>query len=500
MNMLENKHQGEDSPIIFKKGILLAAAFVLIVAAGMRWNVSIAGWLYPIPLLLYIRLGYPFKSLFWVMSAAFILQVMKIASEPLYAAIALGAGLQASIFMALILHLTKKMGERIKNKSYVYTPVVFASLMTLFEFGAAKLSIFGVWGMAANTQLENLPLLQLASLTGAYGISFLIMWTAALSEGLLFRIASGAAFEGAFKKGGAILAALLFAAYAFGGIRLDQMNKGPTVHVAGVSAKGHGIVEVMQSEEARLANNAEVYELLEKAATQRVELVVSNEGALFIKPAEEETMRQTLSELARRRHVAMAIGYVVYRGADQKFLNQMIILDANGDVLQKYDKQFIPPGEPAEHRESQIRSVDLLLGGAPAKISGAICYDFDSIDLTKEHGKSGSGLALLPSSDWRGIDPIHTQMARLRAIEQGYSVARSSRSSTSEFYDPYGRVRGSLAWHEENNGILTAQLPLTPISTIYKKAGDWFAYLNIIFLAVTFLRAARKDREPSVRG
>jgi apolipoprotein N-acyltransferase len=63
-------------------------------------------------------------------------------------------------------------------------------------------------------------------------------------------------------------------------------------------------------------------------------------------------------------------------------------------------------------------------------MSGALCYDYDFPALAAQHGSLGVDLVALPSSDWRGIDPIHTQMAAVRAIEQGVSIVRSTVLST----------------------------------------------------------------------
>ena len=486
MNTLDEKKEKQKFSQILRKEVLLGLAFVLIIATGMRWNVAIAGWLYPIPLLMYVRMGYPWKSLIGVMFLAFLLEVLKIASEPMYAMIALGAAIQITLSMSLILYLVNKFQNKMGKDKDIIVPLIFASLVTLAEYMGAQFSVLGVWGMAANTQLDNLPMLQVASVTGAYGISFIMMWFSAVAESLIFKIANNHAIDRAYKKSIMALCLTLIMVYIFGAYRLDMANQGPSIHVTGVSAKKYGVGDVMKSEAARLANNDEVFELLEKGAVN-TEILVSNEGALFIKPEEEKVTMETLRLLAKKHEIYLAVGYIIYRGQGKKFLNQMAIVNSHGEILQKYDKQFIPPGEPSEWRKSEIQSFELLPNfvhdNKGLKISGAICYDFDSMALTKSHGKSGSGLVLLPSSDWRGIDPIHTQMARLRAIEQGFSVARSVRASISEFYDPFGRIRGSLAWFENNDGILTAQLPVIPVSTPYKAAGDWFVYLNMFFLS-----------------
>ena len=54
--------------------------------------------------------------------------------------------------------------------------------------------------------------------------------------------------------------------------------------------------------------------------------------------------------------------------------------------------------------------------------AGAICYDYDFPYLGLENARLNPSLVVLPSSDWKGIDSIHAQMASVRAIEGGYSL------------------------------------------------------------------------------
>ena len=50
-------------------------------------------------------------------------------------------------------------------------------------------------------------------------------------------------------------------------------------------------------------------------------------------------------------------------------------------------------------------------------------------------------MILVPASDWRAIDPLHTHMALLRGIESGCSVIRQT-----TLFDPAGYV-GLAYWY-----------------------------------------------------
>jgi apolipoprotein N-acyltransferase len=113
----------------------------------------------------------------------------------------------------------------------------------------------------------------------------------------------------------------------------------------------------------------------------------------------------------------------------------------------------------------------ILKGVAPIRVlarpwgraAGAICYDYDFPALAREHANGGAGVVMVPGGDWRGIDPHHSLMVRVRAIEGGMSVVRPVRDGTSMMFDAYGRVRASLGAWEANEGIIIGTVPTQQI-------------------------------------
>jgi hypothetical protein len=92
-------------------------------------------------------------------------------------------------------------------------------------------------------------------------------------------------------------------------------------------------------------------------------------------------------------------------------------------------------------------------------VGGAICYDYDFPYLAAKFGKAGADIMALPSSDWRGIDPIHTEMAAYRAIEQGHSVIRSTRFGLSAAITPYGEMVARMSSFDNNDKIMVTTVP-----------------------------------------
>jgi len=108
--------------------------------------------------------------------------------------------------------------------------------------------------------------------------------------------------------------------------------------------------------------------------------------------------------------------------------------------------------------------------------------------MALQHARLGVDVVALPSSDWRGIDPIHAQMATLGAISGGFSLIRSTRFGLSVIADPYGRIR---AWHSSFEGGRTVigEVPRHPPRTWYTTIGNAPVYLCAVFLLVVAAHA-----------
>jgi len=154
-----------------------------------------------------------------------------------------------------------------------------------------------------------------------------------------------------------------------------------------------------------------------------------------------------------------------------RYDNKYVWITAAGDVAEQYSKHFPVPGEPKTAGTKPIEVLQRPYG----KVAGAICYDDDCPKLAREHSLLGAELVVVPSSDWFGIQPYHAQMARMRAIEGGFSILRPVRWSTSVAYDNKGRLLQSADYFE-NERVMLAEIPILHIATLYSRLGDWPAY------------------------
>jgi apolipoprotein N-acyltransferase len=232
------------------------------------------------------------------------------------------------------------------------------------------------------------------------------------------------------------------------------------------------------------ARNAIVDTLLRdsaRAATAGARLVVWTEAAALVMPGEEETgFLQRVAELARAHRVDIVAAYVVPAspGHILPYQNEYRWFGPEGVERQAYWKHHPAPGEPVVVGHGPLAAVDTAFGRA----GGAICYDYDYPQVALEHARLGVDVVALPSSDWRGIDPVHTQMAALGAVAGGFSLVRSTRFGLSAIVDPLGRMR---AWHSSFEGgapLLIAEVPRHHLNTVYAVAGDVLVFTCMVLL------------------
>ncbi|WP_242352067.1 nitrilase-related carbon-nitrogen hydrolase [Anaeromyxobacter sp. SG64] len=454
---------------------LSLAGIVLVFLAGNRGGTALLAWVAPVPLALAaVRLrGWRRRLvLLAVCAAALSLQSLKMVTPPVAAPFALlfGVPLGALVWLTLVLWDAIR-----RHAGAAWSILAFAALTALGDVIGFALSPAGHWAAFAASQSDNLPLLQLASLGGLGFVGFVMALPAGAAAALLASSAPDRPWRTSIAA-----ATIVVAAHVWGSLRLDAADAGPTVRVAAVTVD---FPEPLTSMEDLRGNVDVLFARSELAARRGAELVVWNEVATLVEPSQEAALLARGADFARREGVDLVLAYgVVVSSAPFVIDNAYVWLGTKGETLERYRKHVLPPGEPSLRGEEPLRVLDRSWGRA----AGAICYDYDFPALARAHARGGAGVIALPSSDWRGIDPQHTLMARVRAIEGGMSVVRAVRAATSMAFDPYGRVRASLSAWERNERVMLATVPTAQVRTVYASLGD----APVVFAALALLGGA----------
>ncbi|HEX22722.1 MAG TPA: nitrilase [Chromatiales bacterium] len=461
-----------------RQWLLLGVAFTALV--GMRWNISGLAWVMPVPFLLYLRSAHGWRAQLWLLAAlqlGVFLQILKMVTEPIPWPMAA----LFSVPLALGSWLAYMGFERLRRRlGDGWGLLLFPALVIALEWLGWRWSEFGSWGALANTQVGNLPLLQTTALVGLAGPALLLSLVAAW---LAVVIADTRPTR--WWRSGLAIALLVLIAHAWGSYRLHQPLAGPQITVAGIvsdlalGAEGIPAAEILQ------AGTDELFLRTRLAAQRGARLVVWNEGATVIHSAEETAFLRRGTELAQNLGVDIVMAYIVPLDGMAKFENKYVWITSEGGIAETYFKHHPVPGEGSIKGTAPLRVLNRPYG----RVAGAICYDYDFPALGLRHARLGAGLVVVPSSDWQGIDPYHTQMASIRGIEGGFSVLRPVRWATSGAFDAYGRSRASLSHFEANDRIMLASVPVERIPTLYARTGDWLPVLALLFVLLASVRA-----------
>ncbi len=456
------------------KTLLSLLSILFITLVGMRYNVAILAWLMFVPLLLLIRDTKGFKSwlfIFGLFQLAYFLQIAKIITDPMPIVMALlfSAPIALGSFILILLY------EKVRIRSSEIVGIFFfASLATISEWISFSSSPLGSWGAMTYTQLGNLPFLQISSLFGITLGSFFIYLSSAFIASFIASKEKKELFKPALAS---VLVYLGF--YIYGVVRLEHTQASSTIQVAAIvsdmqiTPKGIPDDKYLEEGTNTLLNNTQI------AIDKGAKIVAWNEGATIIKKEKEKNFIERVKKLSLENSVDLVIAYIVPIDGIRKFENKYLYIQ-QGEIQDEYFKYHPVPGEPAIKGE-KIAKVQTMNS---TKISGAICYDFDFPPLARALSQQDIDIAVVPSSDWKGIDHIHGQMASVRAIEGGFSLIRPVRASTSYAFDAYGRVRASMDYFEDNSRIMMATLPTKRVETLYSQVGDIFVYFLMVFLGI----------------
>lgn len=463
----------------------VGVGFCLLVLSQTRWGVGPLAWLAPAALLYALRVERA-RAFRWAFAAlmllAYTLATLKIVTAPVPALIAVGYGVPLALFHLPAYLLWDALVRRGRDGLAV---LAFAASSALLEWAQAELTPFGVWGAAPTTQVGQLALLQLLSLVGMPGLSFLMHTTAAALEAQLH---GSLPRRAAYALGGTLILCV-----SWGALRAVAPLPGREARVALIRTDSTvGGLPVPEAA-SRRRDQETLLHRTRRAAEAGAELAIWPEGGNLITREEEPRYMAEASALARELSIELVVSYILPVSLEPlRYENRARWFAPDGSERIAYLKHHPVPAEPAIPGAAPAPTVETRVGRA----SLAICYDYDFPALARVHARSGAGLVALPSSDWRGIDPIHTEMAAMRAIEGGFSLLRSTRFGSSAAIDAHGRMHAQLSTNESGEPFALAAVPAARTHTLYASLGNLvlLPLMAIVALALRALVARRAQR------
>jgi len=104
--------------------------------------------------------------------------------------------------------------------------------------------------------------------------------------------------------------------------------------------------------------------------------------------------------------------------------------------------------------------------------------------LSRQYAAEGADLLLVPAWDFNLDRWLHARMAVLRAVENGFALARSARNGLLTLSDNRGRIVAEAATASGRFVSISGKINVPREETLYARAGDWFAWLCIAIFVV----------------
>jgi apolipoprotein N-acyltransferase len=336
------------------------------------------------------------------------------------------------------------------------------------------------------TQLENLPILQLAAIAGLWGISFSVNL---LPAGL-------AALVGAPAKPRIRLTAALAAYYAcvlsYGVVRLYATPQASGSVLVGLVETHAGPDIFPPDAPTSIALMREYASQVQPLAARGAQFVVFPEMSALIPDSASAKIDSLFQQTARDAHVQVLLG--ILHITDHGTYNEGRLYSATGEIETVYRKHHLVP--TWESRSTPGTEISVLPQPA-GRIGIEICRDMDYPELARRYAMQQVGLVLAPAWDQGlGVDATwHGHLSLMRGVESGFTMVRDAKVGLLTASDDRGRILAEQP--TRSDGGLTTMLASVPVRhdfTLYQVWGDWFAWFDLAALAalLTFWLVNRK--------
>jgi len=395
--------------------------------------------------------------------------------------------------------------SRLRTGGLPWLPVA-PFLWVALEFGRGWLFSGFPWENLGYSQYRFLPLIQVADLTGAAGISFLLVTVNALLFHALATLMQRRQILASILPV-TLAAAIILGQYGYGRWRLGTLetSSSPSLKVSLIQGN---IPQETKWEPAFQQATLERYLRLTRETVERdnPQLVVWPETATpFAFLGEGELSRVLILEVQSLQTPLLFGSPAVRRQGDRlRLYNRAYLLDERGRIGGYYDKRHLVPFGEYVPFQSVLFFVHRLVEAAgdfaagdrpvvmnlPAARPGIlICYEAIFPELSRDLVRHGANLLVNITNDaWFGRTSApyqHLSMAVLRTVELRVPMVRCANTGISALIDPSGRILQETGLFEE--GGLTGSLPVGSGQTFYCRYGEWLSLGCLLVSGIAFV-------------
>ncbi len=340
----------------------------------------------------------------------------------------------------------------LKNNFRYFTALSATGFIGI-EF-ARQYSPIALYGALGVSQFTNPAVIQIASLFGVYGITFMIVLSNCAIALLAANIRNLKTVQFHIALNVAIVAALM-AVNMYLYARQDKITG--IMKVASVQfgfkremSDNPGLEKWIEQQKNndRLGASHTALDILEpmtdRAAQEGAKLVVWPETIIDVDPEDYPDIALRIGKIAKRNKIYLVATYVSLLPGQEKekvpaYKNMAVVISPNGRVASRYVKR---------HRVTTLdiekgpTGTDIELVSTMAGLVGImICYDADFPDVSREYAALGAEMFVIASDDLaQWLTRHHTAMQMFRSVEHRRSLVKADVINGAIIVDHKGRI------------------------------------------------------------
>ncbi len=431
--------------------------------------------------------------------------------------------------LLLLLYLALYFGAFALSYSFfsrrkpLFKLVLLPSAWVVLECLRAHLFSGFDWASLGQSQYKNLLMIQIADITGVFGVSFLVVMV-----NVLFKEFIAAYFIREAPEDQKALAVLTWVTaitvaivLGYGTRHLSERRLAPRISVAVIQPNISQ--EMKWQESAKMIIIAKQIALTKKAAEHEPDLIIWPETSYPDYLWDERQLFTQVQAFVRRIKIPLLLGSVIKE--DEDYYNTAILLSEDADIVEIYRKvHLVPFGEFIPLRRflpllSDVLNIGDFTRGEKRTVfpfssgnksgglfSVLICFEDTVARLSRGFVREGAQVLVNMTNDaWFGDTKapfMHLQSAVFRTIENRRALVRAANTGVSCFIDQWGRtvncVEGQRAGKEKKtyiSGYAIGEVAFSEKETFYTKFGDVFAIFCFGCILMGIVRKKKEIRD-----
>ena len=388
------------------------------------------------------------------------------------------------------------------------------------------------WDLLGVSQFRMTPLIQIASVTGVYGVSFMVVWFSLSLLSAALMLLQRPTLRSVWV--GELFLPALVVALAFNlGFRHIRHSR-PVSRTVKVTLMQPSIAQTLIWDETKDDERfRDIIALCDQALTNQPDVLIWPESAVPKLLRYDTNTFNVITGLARRHHVWMIIGAddaEPHRGAtsakddDVDYFNSSFLIGPDGRLMERYVKrslvifgEYIPLARwlPFLKWFTPIqggftpgkRPVPFELESLHLKTSVLICFE----DIFPQLGRGAvepdtDFLVNLTNDGWFGEGAAQWQQAAtalFRTVENRVPLIRCTNNGLTCWIDAEGRLREIFRDDRDSiygQGFMTVEIPVLPLGatrppTLYNQHGDWFGWGCVGAAVLMITSAISRNRQ-----